>query len=280
MNRRRFIAAAAGLGAASLGADAFWWEPRSLDVSHHRLALPAGHPPFRFVQISDLHLAGIGAIHHRIAEETARARPDFVLLTGDSVDRADALPTLDAFLKLLGARVPAYAILGNWEHWSGVDLAALASLYERYNTRLLVNESVVHPHAGGGIGLTGVDDLVGRPDLRIAMRGAPRTPVHLLLAHSPAYRDDLPAQSGWVGAIPRDDVDVDRFTVMLSGHTHGGQVAIGGWAPLLPPGCGRYGRGWFRDAGAPPLFVSRGIGTSVVPVRFGSAPELAVFTCA
>jgi predicted MPP superfamily phosphohydrolase len=64
---------------------------------------------------------------------------------------------------------------------------------------------------------------------------------------------------------------------MLSGHTHGGQVTVGGWAPLVPPGSGRYVRGWFRGDGAPPLYVSRGIGTSVLPIRFGATPELAVF---
>ncbi len=139
MNRRRFIGAAAALGAAALGADAAWWEPRWLEVTRHSVALPPGQPPFRFVQITDLHLKGVGALHRRIAAETARAGPDFALLTGDSLDREDALPALDAFLALLDPRLPKYAVLGNWEHWSGVDLRALAAVYERHNARLLVN---------------------------------------------------------------------------------------------------------------------------------------------
>lgn len=72
-------------------------------------------------------------------------------------------------------------------------------------------------------------------------------------------------------------MDAAGITLMLSGHTHGGQIAVGGWAPLVPPGSGRYVRGWFRGDGAPPLYVSRGIGTSVLPLRFGATPELAVF---
>lgn len=163
MNRRRFLGAATALGAAALGADAAWWEPRSLEVTHHRLTLPPGRPPLRFVQLTDLHLRGIGSILRRIAAETARARPDFALLTGDSVDHADALPTLDAFLALLDPRLPKYAILGNWEHWSGVDLRALAAVYERHNARLLVNESAVHPHPSGPVAITGLDDLAGAP---------------------------------------------------------------------------------------------------------------------
>jgi hypothetical protein len=273
INRRRFLGAAAALGAASLGADAFWWEPRSLDVTHHRIALPAGHPPLRFVQITDLHLRGVGALHRRVAAETARARPDFVLLTGDSVDRAGALPTLDAFLALLDPRIPKYAVLGNWEHWCGVDLDALAAVYERHNARLLVNECVVHPHAGGGVAVAGVDDLVGAPDLAAALHGAGSAPVRLLLAHSPAFRDTVAAHARPI-VLPIQPADV---TLILSGHTHGGQVTFGGWAPVYPPNTGRYLGGWFRDDGAPPLYVSRGIGTSVVPVRFGATPELAVF---
>jgi predicted MPP superfamily phosphohydrolase len=59
----------------------------------------------------------------------------------------------------------------------------------------------------------------------------------------------------------------------LSGHTHGGQVAPFGIATILPPGCGRYVAGWYRDSG-PPMYVSRGIGTSLFPVRIGATPEL------
>ncbi len=277
MNRRRFLGAAAALGAAALGVDAAWWEPRSLDVTHHRLPLPPGRAPLRFVQISDLHLRGVGPLHRRVAAETARARPDFALLTGDSVDHEDALPAQDAFLALLDPRLPKYAVLGNWEHWSGVDLRALASVYERHNARLLVNESAVRPHASGPVAITGLDDIAGAPDLRAAVRGADAAPVRLLLAHSPAYRDAVAAHAQTAGAVPREPVDVAGITLMLSGHTHGGQVTVGGWAPLLPPGSGRYVRGWFRGDGAPPLYVSRGIGTSVLPIRFGATPELAVF---
>lgn len=280
MNRRRFLAASAALGAAALGADAAWWEPRSLEVTRHRLPVPPGHPPLRFVQITDLHLRGIGSLHRRVAAETARARPDFVLLTGDSVDRADALPALDAFLALLDPRVAKYAVLGNWEHWSGVSLGALADVYRRHNARLLVNESVIHPHLGGAVTVTGVDDLAGAPDLRAALRGAEPTPVRLILAHSPAFRDAVAAHMRPTGTPLGVPPDVDDTTLILSGHTHGGQVAFGGWAPLLPPGSGRYARGWFRGDGAPPLYVSRGLGTSVLPVRFGSRPELAVFATA
>jgi uncharacterized protein len=59
-------------------------------------------------------------------------------------------------------------------------------------------------------------------------------------------------------------------------HVHGGQANLFGWAPFVPPGSGSYLRGWYRD-GNPPLYVSRGIGTSIVAARFNAVPEVAIF---
>ena len=286
MNRRRFLAAL-GAGGASLAAYARFGEPRRLDVSRHVLdpASAPGRIPITIAQVSDLHLQRVGAIHHHVAARLAEARPDLVLFTGDSIDRAEKLPVFAEFLALLDPRIPSYAILGNWEHWGGVDLDALARLYARRNGRLLVNETAVHVHRGRRLAVTGLDDLVGgAPDLGRAVRGAEPADARILLAHCPAHRDRLrdARELRIGGALIRPGVDVDSlgFRMMLSGHTHGGQVAILGMAPVVPEGSGRYVRGWFLDPGEIPLYVSRGIGESVIPVRLGSVPEVAVFTLA
>lgn len=83
-----------------------------------------------------------------------------------------------------------------------------------------------------------------------------------MLSHTPVFRDTLS------GSDP-------RIRAMIAGHTHGGQIAIGGWAPIRPPGSGDYVSGWYRENG-PDLFVSRGLGTSLIPIRLGSTPELAL----
>jgi predicted MPP superfamily phosphohydrolase len=278
VNRRRFLGAAAALGAGALGVDAAWWEPRSLDVTHHRLPLPPGRPPLRFVQISDLHLRGIGALHRRVAAETARARPDFALLTGDSVDQADALPALDAFLALLDPRLPKYAVLGNWEHWSGVDLRALAAIYERHNARLLVNESAVHSHPSGPVAITGLDDLVGAPDCArpcappIRRRAPPPGSLPRLPRHpSPrTRRRRAPSRaSPWMSPPSRSCCRAIR-TVGRSPWVAGRRSFRRGAAATCAAGSAATARR--------PLYVSRGIGTSVLPIRFGATPELAVFT--
>ncbi|MFL5385233.1 MAG: metallophosphoesterase [Longimicrobiaceae bacterium] len=285
MNRRRFLAALAA-GGATLGGYARFGEPRRLEVTRHAvdpLPIPS-RPPLTLAQVTDLHLQRVGSLHRRIAGRLARARPDLVLFTGDSIDRADRLPVLAEFLALLGPRIPGYAILGNWEHWGGVDLEALARLYARHGVRLLVNETAVHAHQGRRLAITGLDDLVGgRPDLAAAVRGAEPADSRVLLAHCPAHRDGLRDDQQALrvgGTLVRPGVDLAAldFRLMLSGHTHGGQVAFLGAAPMLPQGSGRYARGWFREPGEIPMYVSRGIGTSVVPVRFGSVPEVALFT--
>jgi predicted MPP superfamily phosphohydrolase len=285
VNRRRFLAALGAAG-ATLAADARFVEPRRLQLTRHA---PGPHPspgrlPVTLAQVSDLHLQRVGSIHHRIAGHLARVRPDVILFTGDSIDRADRLPVFAEFLALLDPRVPSYAILGNWEHWAEVDFDALARVYARRNGRLLVNETAVHLHRGRRLGITGLDDLVGgRPDLLAAVQGAEPADARVLLAHCPAQRDRLRGDRAGVrvgGALLRPGVDLNAlgFRMMLSGHTHGGQVALFGVAPVLPPGSGRYARGWFRDPAEIPMYVSRGIGTSMLPVRLGSVPEVAIFT--
>lgn len=287
MNRRRFIAASATAAGSLLAADAGLVEPRRLEVTRHDLdPHPApGRARITLAQLSDLHLKRVGRIHHHLAERLSDIRPDLVVVTGDAVDRADALPVLDRFLSLLDRTTPTYAILGNWDHWSDVGIPELARVYERFGVRLLVNETVVHEHAGRRLSLTGLDDLVaGRPDLHAAVRDAPSADARLLLAHCPEHRDAVhrqaepPAGSGL--RQPPPDLAPSAFRAMLSGHTHGGQVAFFGYAPVLPRGSGAYVRGWFREPGRIPLYVNRGIGETGLPVRFGSLPELAVFTLA
>jgi hypothetical protein len=261
-------------------------EPGRLEVTHHAIGARSAATPRRIVlaQITDLHIHRVGRVHRAIAARLAEIRPDVMLFTGDSVEDVPGVRAFAEFLALLDRHTPKYAILGNWEHWSGADLGGLAALYRRHNGRLLVNETVVHAHAGRRLALTGLDDMRGGvPDLRRALADAEPADARLLLAHCPAYRDRLrddaaDALVAGVRVARGVQGEAARFAAMLSGHTHGGQVAPFGIAVLLPPGSGRYVRGWFRGEGVVPLFVSRGIGESMLPVRFGSVPELAIHT--
>ena len=263
MTRRRFLAGAGGVAAAAVGVEGLLLEPNRLAVTDLTIGAAArpSDTPLRAAVLTDLHLHSIGRLERAVSKAVALSEPDLVIIIGDAIDRADALPVLADFLSLLPAKTPKYATLGNWEHWCGVSLARLAATYGRASVRLLVNESAEIPHRGQVGVLVGVDDLVGgAPDLRRARRGHEDGTDALLLSHCPAYRDSLGAAGS-------------AFSAVLSGHTHGGQIALGPWAPFRPKGSGHYVSGWYRGGG-PDLFVSRGIGTSVIPVRLGSVPEV------
>jgi predicted MPP superfamily phosphohydrolase len=283
LNRRKFVGASAGL-AAGLALEGFAVEPADVELTEHEVAPRRSSAQRRVLiaQVSDVHVGRLGSVHRRIADEIERRRPDVILVTGDLIDDADNLPLGEQVLAMLPARTPKLGILGNWEHWCGVDLDALGDAYRRHGGRLLVNETAVLHVDGRRIAFTGMDDLAGTPDLHRALSGVEPADAHVMMAHSPAYRDRMEADARPVevsGAVLKAGVDLARyrFDVVLSGHSHGGQVAVLGFAPLLPDGVGPYVRGWFRHLD-PPLFVSRGIGTSVIPVRVGSRPEVAFHT--
>lgn len=281
ISRRRFLGAL-GLGAAAVGVAAPLLETRRVTVTRHVLGTPgpgSAVPPLRVVQLADLHLGALDGHAERVAATVVELRPRVLVFTGDSVDRLDTLGVLADFLRLLPPVDAAFAVLGNWEHLSPEQPAALRRAYGRHGVRLLVNESAALEHAGRRLLVTGVDDLRGAPSIHRALLGAEPAADHLLLAHSPAYRDALAAMRAGPHPLgPRWTEEMQRFSVtaMLAGHTHGGQVAAFGYAPVRPWGSGRYVAGWYRDAW-PHLYVSRGIGTSVVPFRLGSPPEVAVF---
>jgi uncharacterized protein len=271
MNRRTFLKVFGGTGLVALGGNTFLLEPHRLAVSRYQLGnRQAGSDRISLAQISDLHIKRIDEFTRRIATTVNQLQPDVVLLTGDIVDRATTLPVLEKFLALLTPATPKYAILGNWENFSHVDLAQLKSTYAQHNTQLLINQSVVHTHGARSILFTGLDDTVeGQPQLLKALNDVTPQANHLILAHAPDQRDLFTSAE-------QTALEAFQPQYMLSGHTHGGQVKLFGFAPVLPRGSGRYIQGWYTDR-APQLYVSRGLGGSGTTARLGSTPEIALF---
>jgi uncharacterized protein len=275
MKRRTLLKIFGGTGLVALGADAIFLEPNHLVISRHHLRPPTPQPQtkpatLKIVQITDLHIKQINQFTRQVAATVARLNPDVILLTGDILDRAYTLPILAEFLALLPTQPRKYAILGNWENHALRDLRPLRQTYARYGCELLINQSATFQFGGREILLTGLDDTVeGRPDLVQALQGVEPQANHLLLAHAPDQRDrfTLPERSLLNQFQPQ---------FMLSGHTHGGQVTLLGFAPILPRGSGRYIKGWYDDF-SPKLYISRGLGSSGPRVRLGARPELAVF---
>jgi len=280
-SRRQFLVGALGVGFTAGGGGSLINERGQIDVTRHVLNSEASLSGGRvsFVQLSDLHLHRIGRHEERVAEAVNRLHLDFLVITGDTIDRADRLSVLDSFLGTLHP-TEGFAVLGNWEHHSQVDLGALERTYSLHNIDLLVNQSVVLEHRGKDLLITGLDDLIeGSPHLERALAGLRPAQQHLILAHCPAHRDILLRDAAWgrnFHPTPPTLAGKNRSVLVLSGHTHGGQKCLAGWAPVLPRGSGRSVAGWYTD-GPIPLYVSRGLGTTLLPIRFGAVPEIAYF---
>jgi uncharacterized protein len=243
------------------------WRVTPPEVTRHDLRADPLRLSFRVVQLSDLHLQRIGETERALIAQVRSLEPDLVVLSGDAIDRADGLPILKAFLEDLGA-LPVIAVPGNWEHWSGVDFQGLASLVaDRSHGVLLLNDVKNLTAKGRTVRVVGLDDFTaGQPDGQL-LAADPAYELNLLVQHSPGFFD--------VAEVGRR-MSGQRFSLCLSGHTHGGQVVLGGWAPWRPVGSGRFIAGFFDVPGCR-LYVSRGVGTSVLPVRWGAVPEIAVF---
>ena len=247
--------------AASFGA-------KQVDVVRHDLRASADLQPIRLVQISDLHLKAFGAHEQGLAAQLIALAPDVVVLSGDAVDRADALPLLQSFVRAF-APVPVLLVPGNWEHWSGLDFIALQTMLATSGGQLLLNERWSFSRGDRSLAVMGLDDdTAGQPDLQLLDTRAPSKGVlAVLVQHSPAFFDKADVVKRMAN---------QRFDLCLAGHTHGGQLAIGGWAPIRPVGSGRFVAGFYDVPGCS-LFVSRGAGTSVMPLRLGARAEVVVF---
>lgn len=224
-------------------------------------------PAFRAVQLSDLHLQHFGKAEKAVVAQVLALQPDLVVLSGDAIDRADALPVLQSFLQALDG-LSVVAVPGNWEHWSGVDFKALVTmLADRPAGRFLLNQRQTYLAKERTVHVIGLDDFTaGQPDAQM-LTAAGSNDVHILVQHSPGFfdTDEVTRRMG-----------AQRFTLCLSGHTHGGQVTLGDWAPFRPVGSGRFVAGFYDVSGCR-LYVSKGLGTSVLPVRWGPKAEVAVF---
>jgi uncharacterized protein len=267
ISRRKFIIDAFTLLSATFVADAFWLEKYFIETKEFYLGNASSDTKnLKLVQISDLHLKSIDHQHTLLAEKINKIKPDLLIFTGDSVDRKSKMELFDEYLTLFDQDIQKVAILGNREYKRGISIDELKEIYARHNTDLLINESKLYRFGENKISITGMDDLMGgKPDYPLAMKGYTAADYHIVLTHCPQHRDTIMKQRG-----------DDPIDCILSGHTHGGQIRILGYAPYTPEGSGSYISGWYKDQD-PPLYVSKGIGTTALPVRFGSRAEIAIF---
>lgn len=197
----------------------------------------------------------------RVAERCRVLAPDLVVLGGDFVSHARRdLQGLEAVVSGFRGRDGTVAVLGNHDHWIGPT--AVSAVLERAGVELLLNRHRVLRRNGAELVVGGVDDFAHgavRPD--DALRGVPAGVPRVLVSHNP----DL------IEYLPRDL----RVDLMLSGHTHNGQLHWPVVGPLTVPS--QFGRRYLHGLhrfGETTLYVSAGVGTGAVPFRWGNPPEL------
>jgi len=224
--------------------------------------LPKALDGFRIVHLSDLHYGPFVDPRHleRAIEAANNLNPDLIALTGDyiSQERSYAAPCAE-LVGRLRAPYGVFAVLGNHDHWT--DATLIADLFAAEGINMLVNQGLRIDACGESFWLAGVDDtMVGLEDLGLALAGSSDTEVKILLAHNPTI----------LRRAVRADVDL-----VLSGHTHGGQVMLRSEKNRSGKPRRRILRGLGRRANTQ-IYVTRGLGTVVLPIRYGCPPEVSV----
>jgi predicted MPP superfamily phosphohydrolase len=234
---------------------AFFVEPYSLELTRHGLAADVASP-LKIAHLSDLHSRGFGTRERQVVALVGQAAPDLIVVTGDLVDAGSLEPTRELFQQLR-APLGIWVVRGNAERGRRSD-GEDGAFFKSVNVRLLDNQGVA---IRDDVWLVGLDDpLTGHPDLDVGLKGAPASSFKVALFHSPDHFSEV----------------AGLFNLGLAGHTHGGQVRLplvsGLWLeqPNSP-----YIAGWYTKNRSQ-LYVSRGIGTTVVPARFMARPEIAL----
>jgi hypothetical protein len=263
---------AAAVVAGALALWALWLEPSSLRVARYRLDLPlwpAACSGLSVAVISDLHVGspfnGVGKLE-RVVAETQDAKPDLVLLAGDFVIQGVrggqfvAPEVTSAKLGELATPFGVFAVLGNHDWW--LDGPRVRQAFETSRIPVLENRAVELRRGDCTFWLAGIGDFwEGGPDIEGTLRSVPPDAPVLLFAHNPDVFPDVP----------------DRVALTVAGHTHGGQVRVPlVGRPVVPSSYGeRFAIGTVVE-GQRHLFVTPGVGTSILPVRFLVPPEISL----
>lgn len=269
--RRTALLALVGLLLAA-ASWAFIFEPASLRVQEYRVA-PGAWPTdcsgLRIAVLADLHTGspfnGLDKLD-RVIELTQAAKPDLILLTGDYViqgvlgGRFVSPEEAAASLQRLRAPMGVWAVLGNHDAW--LDAPRVRRAFEARGIPVLEDRSVPIQAGACRLRLAGISDFwEGRHDVPTALAEVAEGDTVVAATHNPDVFPEVPS----------------RVSLTIAGHTHGGQVRLPFLGPpIVPSRYGqRYASGHIVESGRH-LFVSPGIGTSILPVRFLVPPEISL----
>lgn len=261
---------------STLVAGLFLWcfvvEPASLRVSEYQIEIPdwpESFPVLKVAVIADLHVGapfiGLDKVKE-IVELTNDQKPDLILLPGDFVIQdvlgGEFIEPKETAKILAGLKAPlgVWGVLGNHDWW--YDHKDVQEALETVGIPMLEDTAVSMSHKGETFWLVGISDFYeGAHDMERAFSKVPRNAPFLAMTHTPDIFVEYPKRTG----------------LLISSHTHGGQVNLPFLGRPVVPSCygDRFASGLIVEDGKK-MFVSTGIGTSIIPVRFRVPPEISI----
>jgi predicted MPP superfamily phosphohydrolase len=233
--------------------------------------LPKVFSGLRVAQISDIHMGGWMNLDRfqQVADLILAEKPDVLLITGDFLighdftnDSWQSIQDLVQVLSPLTKTLPSFAVLGNHDYWT--DPKVIRQMLFSCGITDLTNTVFTFTREGDNLHLCGVDD-VWEGDVRLdrVIAQLKDNSAAILLAHEPDYADTSAA--------------TEKFDLQISGHTHGGQVAIPFFGPPILPYLGRkYPRGLYK-VGNMLQYTNRGVGMNRLAIRINCPPEITIF---
>lgn len=230
------------------------FEPYQLENTFHDINIGTSGKSILVAHITDLHTEGLGTLELKLINSLYSEKPDIIFITGDIATPGGTAKGYEDVLSKLKAPLGVYFIQGNWEYWEPIN--ELGHILQKTRIIDLTNK---HAHIKDDLWLVGLDDeLAGSPELNV-YGNIPRDKKVLSIFHSPILFKSI----------------YKKTNLAFAGHSHGGQVRL----PLIgslwaPDGTGKYDSGWFQE-GQAKMYVSRGLGNSILPIRFNCKPEIA-----
>jgi predicted MPP superfamily phosphohydrolase len=274
------------LGALGLMAGKGFLNTRNLELVKLKVglkSLPNAFDGLKVGQITDIHAGPLVSreLIRKGVDKIMSARPDLIVLTGDFFSGATKIlwTTYGGFkekhyeycmeeLGRLKAPLGVFAVLGNHDFWSGIEVAdKIANGLKNVGVRVLRNEFQTLKRGGETLQLIGVDDYwEGSYSLSGALKNVPEDACRILLSHNPDVNEDIENLGKHIDLI-------------ISGHTHGGQIVLPFVGALYVPSPfgQKYLAGLVRD-GKRQTYVSRGLGLFFIPIRLNCPPDVSVLT--
>ena len=252
------------------------WGNVTVGATHYSITsdhVPDSFDGFKIAVVSDLHNAQFGSDNGQITKLIEKEHPDIIAITGDLVDsnRTD-METAVALVHKLMQIAPCYYVTGNHEAWIGGQFSELEDMLSNENVRILHDQVILLEKNGQTIQLAGLDDPAFAGRDTTSQRSILQTKLSqmslsgeycILLSHRPEMFE----------TYVEEGIDL-----VLSGHAHGGQFRLPFIGGIVAPNQGffpKYDAGIFTQSNTT-MIVSRGIGNSVIPIRFNNRPEIVV----